>query len=114
MSNFSKDGITDTWRWQHKFFIIHEDGRIYAMTAICSHKHNTLRLKDGHIVCPSHGSHFSDAGIPTKGPARLPLCRYGISQDASGHLIVDKSRRFEEKEWDQPGAFIPVEKPKAA
>ena len=107
-SNYAKDGVTDTWTKTQRILVIRNDGKIYAANSTCTHKNCAVRSKDGEIVCPCHGSRFSLEGTPTKGPAKISLYRYGISEDDKGHLIVDKSKQFEEKKWDDEGAFVKV------
>jgi nitrite reductase/ring-hydroxylating ferredoxin subunit len=90
------------------FLVVRRGGRLYAVTSTCSHKRFTLAVKDGQIVCPKHGSRFTADGVPTKAPARKPLVRFGVSVNADGRLIVDRSHRFEKGDWDRPGSFIAV------
>ncbi|HEX8525138.1 MAG TPA: Rieske 2Fe-2S domain-containing protein [Tepidisphaeraceae bacterium] len=108
ISDFSKDAVTDKWATSEKFFIVRHEGKIYAPSAICSHKRKQLKIKDGKIFCPGHGSKFDDMGVPTKGPASTPLYRYKVTKDEKGHLVVDKTKQFEEKEWDKEGAFVEI------
>ncbi len=109
MSDFSKDAVSDKWAKTDKFFIIRHEGRIYAPSSICTHKRNTLKLKEGTITCPAHGSKFTELGVPTKGPAKIPLYRYKITKDEKGNLVVDKTKQFDEKDWEQEGAFVKVD-----
>jgi nitrite reductase/ring-hydroxylating ferredoxin subunit len=84
--------------------VARNDDKIVAMTAKCTHKNSTLGVKDNHIKCPSHGSTFSEQGTPTGGPAKAALFRYAIKLDDKGHLIVDKSKQFGEKQWEDAAA----------
>ena len=108
MADFPKDGVFDKFAKSDKFFVIRHEGKIYATTATCSHRKANLKLKDGTITCPNHGSRFTPQGTPTKGPAKISLMRYGISKNAEGHMIVDRSKQFEEKKWDDEGASLKV------
>lgn len=90
------------------FLVVHNEGRIYALNARCPHRGTTVAIKDGVIRCPSHGSSFSQDGTPTAGPAKAALFRFGIAADDKGRLIVDKSRQFGEKQWDEQGSFYKV------
>ena len=109
LADFSKDGVSDKWAKNEKFFIIRQDGKLYASSSVCTHRRTILKVKDGEIVCPAHGSHFSGQGVPTKGPAKYPLYRYAISQNDAEHVIVDKSKQFEEKDWENERAFIKLD-----
>ena len=106
--SYSKDGITDKWTKTDRVLIIRNDGRIYAANSTCPHKNCAVRSKEGELACPCHGSRFSLEGTAVKGPARGSLYRYGISVDDKGHLIVDKSKQFAEKNWDDDGAYVKV------
>jgi Rieske Fe-S protein len=56
-------------------------GDFKAFTAICTHQGCTVGgVKDGQIVCPCHGSHFSITdGKPVSGPAQAPLASKKVS-----------------------------------
>ena len=107
-SNYSKDGVTDTFAKKERILIIRHDGKIYAPTATCTHKNCAVKLKGEDIVCPCHGSKYSIEGTSTKGPAKGSLYRYAIKVDEKGHVIVDRDKQFEEKDWDKDGASISV------
>ena len=107
VTDYSKDGITDRWAAKPtRVLIIRNEGRLYAPTSTCSHKNCIVKVKAGELACPCHGSKYTLMGVPTKGPAKYPLYRYGISKNDQGHVIIDKTKQFEEKNWDDPGAFI--------
>ena len=108
LSDYAKDGVWDKFAKSDKVLIVRHEGKLFAPSATCTHKKYTLRLKEGVIVCPGHGSRFTEMGVPIKGPAKVPLFRYGISKDDKGHVIVDKTKQFEEKKWDEEGAFLKV------
>jgi Rieske Fe-S protein len=107
-SGYSKDGVTDTWTKSERILVIRNEGKIYAPTSTCTHKNCAVKAKDGGIVCPCHGSKYSLQGTATKGPAKGSLFRFGVSVDDKGHIIVDRSKQFAEKNWDDPAAFITV------
>jgi cytochrome b6-f complex iron-sulfur subunit len=109
-SDYLKEGIVDKFAKTKRILIITHEGKIYAPTATCSHKNAVVMLKGdpAELVCRAHGSKYSVQGTVTKGPAKVSLYRYGISVDDKGNLIVDRSKQFEEKKWDDPGASIAV------
>jgi nitrite reductase/ring-hydroxylating ferredoxin subunit len=110
-SDYSKDGITTTWIGQpNRVIVIRHDGKIYASTSICPHRQVTINEAADHnsFECPRHHSEFDIEGKVTKGPAKKSLVRYGISVDANGHLIVDKSKKFSDDQWDDPASFVAV------
>src|SRR4051812_8876505 len=109
LSDYAKDGITDKFaKKPDKVFIIRHEGKLYAPSSTCSHRRCTVKLKEGALACPCHGSKFTEMGVPTKGPAKSSLIRYAVSTDDKGHVIVDKTKQFEEKDWEKDGAFIKV------
>jgi Rieske Fe-S protein len=107
-SDYAKDGAADKFAKEHKVLVVRSGARIYAPTARCTHKGCTLKPKDGTLACPCHSSKFSLEGSPTGGPAKKPLVRHGIFIDAAGHLVVDKSKQYEQPDWENPGAYVEV------
>jgi Rieske Fe-S protein len=110
-ADYPAGAFSDRFAKTEKLLVAHVGNRIYALTAVCPHRKGTLGVKDGQFGCPRHGSLFSADGKVVKGPAKVPLVRYGISLDGSGDLIVDKSREFEEDKWNDPAAFYSVKTP---
>jgi nitrite reductase/ring-hydroxylating ferredoxin subunit len=107
-SKYDKDGVSDEFAKSNRVLIVRHEGKIYAPTATCTHKNAALKVKDGNIVCPNHGSRFSLQGTSTKGPAKGSLYRYALSVNADGDIIVNKEKQFAEKDWDKDGSFITV------
>ncbi len=107
LKDFDKDGVTDTFaKKPNYFFIVRKDGKLYACLSMCTHKYKALTVKDDEFYCPAHHSEFSYEGTVTKGPAKNSLPRYAISKDDKGHVIVDCSKEFSEKNWDDTASFI--------
>jgi len=110
-SDYAVDGVTSTWsKMPIRVSVVRNDGKIYASTTLCTHRGGTLAWNNTQdmYVCPRHGATFDIDGNVTKGPARLPLVRYGISVDANNHLIVDKTQKFTPDQWDDPASFVKV------
>ena len=109
------EGITSRWAAGGGFFVVRRGDRVYAVSSTCTHKKVRLvpsgKAGDAALKCPRHGSAFSAEGRPTKAPARKSLPRYGVRLDDRGHVLVDRSTRFGEKDWDDPAAFVRVERP---
>ena len=99
-----KEGITDTLA-SSKVLIVRAQGKIFAESAICTHRTTTLKVVDGELRCPSHGSRFDIMGNVTKGPAKEGLPRFAVSIK-DGHLFVDTSKVFKTGSFDQDGAFV--------
>ena len=106
IADFPQDGIYDQYIKKGKIVIYRESGQIYASTAICPHRGAVMVVKGDEVYCPRHGSTFSPAGTVTHGPAEDSLERYAIAPDEQNHLIVDRSKSFHEKEWDNPASFV--------
>ena len=107
-SDYSKDGITDKYSKAERILVVRHEGKIYAINSTCTHKNCAVKLKAADLVCPCHGSKFSVHGTSTKGPAKGSLLRYALSVNDKGNIIVERSKTFEEKKWDDPAASIPA------
>jgi Rieske Fe-S protein len=107
VTTYAKDGVWDTFAKSNRVLIVRAGDKLYAPSASCTHKNCAVRLKSpGQLACPCHGSKFDNAGKPQGGPAKASLLRHAVSIDENQHLIVDKSKQFGEKEWDNEGAFV--------
>jgi cytochrome b6-f complex iron-sulfur subunit len=107
LADYPKEGITPTWLKSGHIAVIRHAGQIYCCTDVCTHRGGILGTPDGvTFLCPRHGARFDINGDVTKGPAKLPLNRYAISLDASGHIIVDKTKQFTPDQWNDPASFI--------
>ena len=105
--DFATDGVYDQFAKSRHILIVRHEKRLYAPTAVCTHKHCVVRAKDQIIVCPCHNSRYNTDGVPTRGPACRPLVRCSIGiQD--GRIIIDPTQTFEQSKWDEPQAFIPL------
>jgi nitrite reductase/ring-hydroxylating ferredoxin subunit len=106
-ADYAGDGIFDKFAAE-QVMIVREGKRLYACSAICTHKERTLKVVQDQLRCPSHGSRFDAEGKVVKGPAKKELSRFGISADAAGKLTVDRSKRFDSSHWDDEGSFVAV------
>ena len=116
LSDFAADGPVDKFAKSHKLLIVRDNGRLFAPTALCTHKRAVLMVDGGKIVCPKHDSPFDNQGVPLpqtadgeETPAKQPLERYAISVNDKGHVIVDRAKRFGKDKWDDPGSFVKVD-----
>jgi nitrite reductase/ring-hydroxylating ferredoxin subunit len=107
---FPKDGtVFDKFAAKpNLFFVVRDGGKLYAPSSKCTHKACAVKHKAGALACPCHDSSFDLMGIPKGGPAKTSLIRYAITQSADGKITVDKSKQFDEKQWDDPAAFVKV------
>lgn len=108
LQDYTRDEISEKFI-QYDFFVIRHQGRLYACTAICPHKGNSL-LRDpqdaARIICSGHESKFGPEGTPLRGPARRGLVRYGIAVNAQGRVIVDPSREFPQAQWEDKASYV--------
>jgi nitrite reductase/ring-hydroxylating ferredoxin subunit len=108
LTDYAKDGTYDKLAASKKVLLVRDGGKMYAMSAICTHKMGIVKLNGGTLECPKHHSKFANDGKVSKGPATAALFRHGISKNDDGHIIVDTSKKFGEKEWDKEGASLSV------
>jgi Rieske Fe-S protein len=86
--NYARDGVYSNFREQG-FFIIRRDGKLSALSAICTHRKCKLTAgPDRSFYCKCHGSAFDAAGHVTKGPARRDLPVLSTVTDENGRLLV--------------------------
>lgn len=106
VKDYDKPGIHDKYARSNKLFIVREGDRLYAMSAMCTHRGCVVRKKDDGLLCPCHGSTFEKNGKPTKEPAKAALFRYAISINSENRVIVNRSKVFGEREWEKKEAFV--------
>jgi cytochrome b6-f complex iron-sulfur subunit len=107
-------GVVDT-RFVDKYgvWIVHDQGRIYALIAICTHLGCPPAWLEtqNKFKCPCHGSGYYKSGVNFEGPTPRPLerARIYVSPD-DGQLVVDKSQKFQWElgQWEDPNAFVPA------
>ena len=110
LKDFAEDGISEAFE-KHGFFVIRNEGHLFAASNTCPHKGNVLRRdpKDSsRIVCEGHGSTFNASGKVAIGPASTGLVRLGISVNGEGHVIVNLGEEFPEDSWPDKNSFIEV------
>jgi len=100
--------VESKWKKEHRFFIIRETSRIYALFARCTHLGCTVNWFPGLGIykCPCHGSQFHSNGVNFAGPAPRPLDRLKISMNAKGNVVVDTSMVYDINEFERQGVYI--------
>jgi Rieske Fe-S protein len=87
-ANYSNDGVYGAFRNQG-FFIIRQGDKLFALSAICTHKRCKLDVEPNRsFYCPCHGSTFDPNGHVTEGPARHDLPVLATSVNGNGELLV--------------------------
>ncbi len=67
-----------------------DDGSFSAVSTRCMHRGCQVEPVAEHLVCPCHGSEYSNTGDVLKGPTQLPLRRYPVSVEAD-NIVIDLS-----------------------
>jgi Rieske Fe-S protein len=89
VASYAADKVYDQFR-NRGFFIVRRDGKLFAISAICTHRRCKLDAEADHsFYCPCHGSTFDPNGKVTEGPAKRDLPLLSTSTNAQGHLIVE-------------------------
>ena len=107
--DYANDGAFDKFARSNRVMLVRKGDRLYATTATCTHKDCVVKHVQGEIRCPCHGSRFDLDGDVTKGPAKSPLARLAIAQNAAGRIVVDPSQKFGPGQWDDPKCFVKLQ-----
>ncbi len=102
--------VDNRFKKDHRFFVIREKDRVYALFARCTHLGCTVNwFEDLNIFkCPCHGSEFHSNGVEFAGPAPRPLDRHHIILDSSGSIVVDTALVFSKDEFEDQKIYIEV------
>jgi cytochrome b6-f complex iron-sulfur subunit len=109
-------GVDTKFLQERRIFVVRNAQRLYVIYGRCTHLGCTPDwvAADFEIKCPCHGSQFCMGSVfdiegkNCSGPAVRPLDRAHISVNEAGLLVVDTNRLYQTKDFDRPGAFIPV------
>lgn len=63
------------------------DGSYSAVSTRCMHLGCQVEPTAGHLVCPCHGSEYTNDGKILKGPTALPLRRYPVRLEGERLII---------------------------
>lgn len=58
-----------------------------AVHTRCTHRGCTVEPEGGRLVCPCHGSEYTQLGVLLKGPAQRSLQRFGVTTDGENVYI---------------------------
>lgn len=104
------DGVDERWKNVYGVWIYKNEGKLVALSNICTHLGcvPTWLPAERKFKCPCHGSGYYPNGINFEGPAPRPLERFKVTLNASGEVIVDKTKIFrqEKGEWSHPDSFV--------
>lgn len=68
----------------------HPDGVYTAVSTRCMHLGCQVEPAAGHLVCPCHGSEYTNDGGILKGPTPLPLRNFPVLVDGE-RILIDLS-----------------------
>ena len=89
--SYAAEGVYTAFRDQG-FFIIRQGEKLFALSAICTHKKCKLNAEpDRSFYCPCHGSTFDPGGRVTEGPAERDLPVLDTATNETGQLVVSVS-----------------------
>lgn len=63
------------------------EGEFSAVSTRCMHQGCQVEPVAGHLICPCHGSEYSNDGAVLKGPTRLPLRSFPASIEGDAVVI---------------------------
>lgn len=64
-----------------------DDGAFSAVSTRCMHRGCQVEPAADHLVCPCHGSEYTNTGEVLKGPTQRPLRRLLVTADAERIVI---------------------------
>ena len=102
--------VYEKWKDPHSVWIVKEKNRLYAVHARCTHLGCTPNwfADDKVFKCPCHGSQFQSNGFNFAGPAPRPLDRFKIYIGDDGNILIDKSRIYSYRDFDDKGSYLEI------
>jgi cytochrome b6-f complex iron-sulfur subunit len=64
-----------------------EDGSFSAVSTRCMHRGCQVEPVADHLVCPCHGSEYTNTGEVLKGPTQQPLRHFPVAREGNNILI---------------------------
>lgn len=107
--DYAHDGIYGRLRDSSGCFVIRQGNRLFARSAVCTHRTCKLNVSGGGFLCPCHGSTFTVDGHVTRGPARRDLPGFVVEKSAQGHLIVHTDRPLSLDQLDTSEGFVEID-----
>src|SRR5215831_10584652 len=56
IDQYQAEGATDRLAKSDHVILVRENGRLYACTALCTHKAGVIEITDSQLRCPRHGA----------------------------------------------------------
>lgn len=101
-------GVESRFVKEHRFFVVREADRLYAMFARCPHLGCTVNWFPSLNIfkCPCHGSQFRSNGENFAGPAPRSLDRLRIFVNGRENIVVDTSLVYSGRELESREAYV--------
>lgn len=64
------------------------DGSYSAVSTRCMHRGCQVEPGGDHLICPCHGSEYSNSGEVLKGPTQRPLQRFPVTVE-DDHVVIE-------------------------
>lgn len=64
-----------------------DDGSYSTVSTRCMHQGCQVEPVAGHLVCPCHGSEYTNQGAVLRGPTRYPLEKFRTELDGD-HVVI--------------------------
>jgi cytochrome b6-f complex iron-sulfur subunit len=108
-------GVDSKWQQKYRIWVDRTPDRLFVIYARCTHLGCTPDWKpaENKFKCPCHGSGYDSEAINFEGPAPRPMDRAHVELDATGQIVVDTSRLYQQPkgqptQFNNPGAFLSV------
>ena len=70
-------------------YLAQDEGGYYAVSATCTHLGCLVEEAGAGLLCPCHGSRFTEDGAIVNGPALRPLPHFSVTRSPAGDLVID-------------------------
>ena len=99
-------GVDTKWQQKYRIWVDRTPDRLFVIYARCTHLGCTPDWKpaENKFKCPCHGSGYDSEAINFEGPAPRPMDRAHVEIDATGQIVVDTSRLYQQPKG-QPTQF---------
>lgn len=101
-------GVDTRHRPTDRIWVVRDAGKLFVILAKCPHLGCTpdWKERENKFKCPCHGSGFDMEGYVFEGPSPRAMDRVHVELDATGRIVIDKSRLYRVEDWKKPGAFL--------
>ena len=108
-------GVDTKFQQKYRIWVDRTPDRLFVIYARCTHLGCTPDWKpaENKFKCPCHGSGYDSEGVNFEGPAPRPMDRAHVEMDATGAIVVDTSRLYQQPkgqptQFNNAGAYLSV------